>query len=297
MVERRNAERTADRVIWWLLIAPMLAAAYLFLIAPNLRRRFRPKAQGLCRAFAHRGLHGAGVPENSLAAFQLAAEKGYGVELDVRLTRDQRLVVLHDADIGRMTDGQGLVGDLTLKETQAHHLLGTQERIPSFDEALAVLAPHKTPLIVELKSAPGTGSSMPQMVLERLRKYPGFWCVESFDPRLMRWFKKHAPEVIRGQLAYDARRAGEDGRTILHALGAHLITSLLSRPDFVAYRFDTDRNPSFRLVKSLFRPTLAAWTVTAIQDFKRLLDRYDLLIFEGFEPYNQEKNQEKEKEP
>lgn len=291
----------ADRLIWVCVAAFALAALYVFLIAPNPRRRFYPVEKGLCRAFAHRGLHGKGVPENSLAAFRRAAEKGYGIELDVRLTRDRRLVILHDADIGRMTDGQGLVSEMTLAQLQAHFLAGTRERIPTFEEALAVAAPYQTPLIVELKSAPGDGQQTAPMALEALRSYPGFWCVESFDPRLMRWFKMRAPDVIRGQLAYDAKRAGKKKPGLMLALGAHLIMNVLSRPDFVAYRFDTDGNPSFRLVRKLFRPALAAWTVPTIQDFKSLLDSYDLLIFEGFEPYalieKEELNQEKEKKP
>ena len=282
------------RVIWLLVTAGLLAAVYFFLIAPKPRRRFRPKETGLCRAYAHRGLHGNGVPENSLAAFRRAAEKGYGIELDVRLTRERRLVILHDPDIGRMTGGQGLVSEMTLDQVQRHRLLGTEERVPTFEEALRLLAPYRTPLIVELKSAPGDGLSIAPMALEMLRDYPGFWCVESFDPRLIRWYKKHAPQVIRGQLAYDAKRAGEADRKLYHTLGAHLLMHALSRPDFVAYRFDTDRNPTFRIVRRLFRPALAAWTVPTIQDFKRLLDSYDLLIFEGFEPYS---NQEKEKKP
>lgn len=297
---KKDEERTAGWVIWAILAAIMLAAVYGFLIAPRLRRRFYPKETGLCRAFAHRGLHGKGIPENSLAAFRLAAEKGFGIELDVRLTRDQRLVVLHDPDIGRMTDGQGKVSDLTLEQVQAFRLKGSKESIPTFEQALETVATYQTPLIVELKSAKGDGEKMPPMVLERLQSYPGFWCVESFDPRLIRWFKTHAPQVIRGQLAYDAKRAGEKRRTVLLFLCAHLVMNVLSRPDFVAYRFDTDRNPSFRLVRRLFRPALAAWTVRTMQDFNRLLDSYDLLIFEGFEPYkneNQETNQEKEKEP
>ena len=61
--------------------------------------------------YAHRGLHGPGVPENSLAAFRRAAEAGYGAELDVHLTRDGRLVVIHDGDLERMCGVPGRVAE------------------------------------------------------------------------------------------------------------------------------------------------------------------------------------------
>ena len=85
-------------------------------------------------------------------------------------------------------------------------------------------------------------------------------------------------------MAYDARLAGEKHREIYYFLGAHLLMNFLSRPDFIAYRHDTDRNISFRIVKRLFRPVLTAWTVQTPEAFKNLRSTYDVQIFEGFEP-------------
>ena len=90
--------------------------------------------------------------------------------------------------------------------------------------------------------------------------------------------------MVRGQLAYDPKKIGEKHREIWYALGAHLIMNALSRPDFIAYRFDTDQNASFRLVRRVFRPVLAAWTVQTPEDFQNLRTRYDVEIFEGFQP-------------
>ena len=258
---------------------------------PNPRRRFRPGPGELERAFAHRGLHGSGAPENSLEAFRRAARKGYGIELDVRLTRAGELVILHDPDLARMCGADGKIADLTVSQIQAHKLLNTRETVPTLDQALEAVAPWAPPLIVEMKSARGCEESLPSLLLEKMKAYPGFWCVESFDPRMVRWFRKHAPHVIRGQLAFDAKRAGDKMAKGWYALGGYLLMNFLSRPDFVAYRHDTDGNLSFRLVRRLFRPALAAWTVKTIQDFERLRASYDLLIFEGFEPYT---NNEKE---
>ena len=119
-----------------------------------------------------------------------------------------------------------------------------------------------------------------------MKTYAGAYCVESFNPVLMRWFKKRAPHIIRGQLAFDASRLSGEAkkRSLTMFLSAHLRCNFLSRPDFVAYGYETDKNFSFRVMRNLFRPHLAAWTVRSIEDFNRLQETYDLQIFEAFEP-------------
>ena len=89
---------------------------------------------------------------------------------------------------------------------------------------------------------------------------------------------------MRGQLAYDPRKIGEKHRQIRYFLGAHLLMDFLSRPDFIAYRHDTDRNFSFRVVRRLYHPVLTAWTVQSPEVFKKLRLSYDVQIFESFEP-------------
>ena len=101
--------------------------------------------------YAHRGLHGPGVPENSLAAFRRAAEAGYGAELDVRLTKDGRLAVIHDATLDRVCGVSGRAAELTAAALSALRLEGTEERIP-FLEEVAPLFAGRAPLIVELKT-------------------------------------------------------------------------------------------------------------------------------------------------
>ena len=90
--------------------------------------------------YAHRGLHGPGVPENSLAAFRRAAEAGYGAELDVHLTRDGRLVVIHDGDLERMCGVPGRVAEKTAEELAALRLAGSEEHIPLLEEVLPLFA-------------------------------------------------------------------------------------------------------------------------------------------------------------
>lgn len=269
----------------WLIIGLAAAVLYLFLIAPGPRARKRGEAIPRI-PYAHRGLHGGGVPENSLPAFRLAAEKGYGIELDVRLTWDGQLAVIHDATLKRMCGADGKIADMTAREIREHRLAGTEETVPLLEEVLEAIGEHHPPLIVELKSDGKSWRMLPKRLLEAMGGYEGFWCAESFDPRMMREMRKRAPQTVRGQLAYDPGKIGEKHKEIYYALGAHLLMDFLSRPDFIAYRHDTDRNFSFRAVRRLFNPVLTAWTVQTPEDFKKLSLSYDVQIFEGFEPYD-----------
>lgn len=272
----------------------LIFAGYLFLIAPDIRKRKLHVPAVFFRPYAHRGLHDGPdhIPENSLPAFQRALEKGYGIEMDVRLTRDGQMVIHHDASLLRMCGKDVKIAALTLEEIRRYRLGSTGEKIPTLEEALDAIA-GKTPLIVELKHDRIGDTHLAQMLYARMQSYAGPYCVESFDPMMMRWFKKHAPQVIRGQLAYDPARLGhaEGKKGVIYFLAAHLLCNFLSRPDFVAYGYETDGNPSFRVMRSLFRPYLAAWTVRSLEDFKRLQGQYDWQIFEAFEPYIHHKPQ------
>ena len=266
-----------------ILIALWLFLAHLFLIAPSfLHPKLRTRL--LAGPYAHRGLHGKDAPENSLAAFQLAVKKGYGIELDVHWTRDGNMVVHHDDSLLRTCGVDRKIQDMDLQEIRACRLLGTQARVPTLDEALDVIG-GKVPLIVEMKSDPAARKKLPEALMHRMRAYPGIWCVESFDPLMVRWYKKHAPNVIRGQLAYDPYRLpGDAHRGVGFFLGARLLMNCLSRPDFVAYGYKTASNGSLRLMRKVFHPVMAAWTIQTPADYERLQQDYEILIFEGFEP-------------
>ena len=261
----------------------LCAALYLFLTAPRRPRREKWPLHFFQYDFAHRGLYGGTVPENSLRAFDLAAGRGYGIELDVQLSRDGQLIVFHDATLSRMCGDERRINDLTGEELKRYRLGGSDETIPTFDEALACVQ-GRTPLIIELKTAGKRNAELARKTHERLKSYRGGWAVESFDPRLMRWFRKNAPQVIRGQLAYDPRLGGPSAKCLRFRLLANLLMNWLSRPDFIAYCHETDKNPSFQFIHKLFHPVLVAWTVRSHDTYRQLQDRYDLQIFEGFEP-------------
>ena len=258
-------------------------ALYLFLIAPRFPRREQWPNAVFRYDFAHRGLHGGSVPENSLSAFALAAEKGYGIELDVHLTLDGELAVHHDASLLRTCGVDRRISQMTLGEIKGFTLDNSGETIPSFQETLECVR-GRVPLIVELKTAGKRNAEFAQKVFEQLSKYGSDWVVESFDPRLMRWFRRHTPQVIRGQLSFDPRFGGPPGNGIGYWFLANMLINCISRPDFVAYCHETDKNVSFRVIRKLFRPVLVAWTVQNKETCQRLRSHYDLQIFEGFEP-------------
>ena len=268
--------------LWILLILAALAALYLFFIAPS---RDRPDASMLSGwLYAHRGLHDGNqsVPENSLAAFALAAEAGYGMELDVQLTKDGQLVVHHDGSLKRVCGVDRNIRDLTYQELCAIPL-PDGSRVPLFSEVLT-LVNGRAPLIVEVKHYGGAAKNA-AAALEQLKTYSGPYCVESFDPTAMRYFKMHAPQVIRGQLATGGKWAHGELNLASYVALRSLLVNCVSRPHFVAYSVPTDHTASMWLMKHVFKPLLAGWTIRsqAVLDHSRA-EGYDYPIFELFTP-------------
>jgi len=186
--------------------------------------------------YAHRGLHtkDKSVPENSILAFQLAAEKGYGAELDVQLSKDGQVVVFHDDTLDRVCGVEGRVDSYTLEELQKMSLCGTKETIPLFTKVLEVFGKGKGPLIVELKSG-SHNDELCQKTYDILKNYPGVYCIESFNPFMVKWFKDHAPEVVRGQLASN-KEDYRDQNPFVAFLLSRCAFSILNQPDFIAYK-------------------------------------------------------------
>lgn len=262
-------------MLWFCLALLALAALYLSLIRPQWPRR--PMPEGLAgHAYAHRGLWDAQRSENSLAAFANAHAHGFGVELDVRLTADGTLAVFHDDTLQRMCGDPRRIDDCPTALWRAIRL-PDGSAIPTLAEALTACA--GAPLVVELKTTHHP-ALLCEKALEQLRTYPGAWCMESFDPRIVRHLRRHAPQVFRGQLGY----ASGAERTLPQRLLALQLPNALGRPDFIAWQASDDHCFSMRLVRRLFRPHLAAWTVRSQREMDALRPRYDLLIFEGFVP-------------
>ncbi len=170
---------------------------FIYLIKPNKKCNISVFKR---KMYAHRGLHDEKVPENSMTAFRLAVENGYGVELDVQMTKDGKLVVFHDGSLKRMTGDEHFVKDFTYEQLQQLTLNNTDEHIPLFNDVLNVL--ETTDLICEIKNNNGNiNNELCNKVYQALKEYKGNYCIESFSPFLIKWFRVNHPEIIRGQLS------------------------------------------------------------------------------------------------
>lgn len=272
--------------LWIIGILLLLSGLYLLLIAPCDHHPDASHLEGWL--YAHRGLHDGNVevPENSLKAFRLAVENGYGMELDVQLTADHQLVVFHDKTLKRVCGVDIPLHTLTYDELKLYPL-PDGSAIPLFSQVLS-LVNGQTPLIVEVKYH-GNVTEIAKATHDMLQDYKGSYCVESFHPLAMHYFRKNAPDILRGQLAYGGKWKKEDNSLLLHFLLKHLLVNCISRPHFVAYSVPTDHTLAMWLMKKLFHPLLAAWTIReqiVLDDCETV---YDFPIFELFTP---ERNEE-----
>lgn len=236
--------------------------------------------------YAHRGLHDKekGIPENSLAAFSLAAEKGYGMELDVHLTRDGRLAVIHDSTLDRVCGIDGQVENMTFAQLRECRLCGTKERIPELKEILK-LVKGRTPLIIEAKPELGNGELLSLRIAEALDSYEGLFCIESFDPRVLLWFRRNRSQWIRGQLTeYYIRHGNEKIHHLADFCLHHVLFNVAARPDFLAYNTRDRDCLTLRVCRKLFGAVEVDWTVRDKTQYEIVKNDGAVVIFEGFRP-------------
>ncbi len=255
-----------------------LAALLLFLTFPSGRRHeFEKKLDGLF--IAHRGLFNNknGVPENSMEAFSLAVAKGYGIETDLRLTADGEVVIFHDNTLKRMCGVDKRVDEFTLQELREFSLLDTKCRIPTLKEFLK-LVDGKVFLVLEFKCDNKDCSELCSKVNEILKNYTGDYCMESFYPPAVGWYKKHRKDIMRGQLAMPYK-----GNNPAKKVAGMYLANCLSRPDFVAFDVRASKNIFFRLQKFLGAYPVG-WTVVSAEQLGNVKNDFKAYIFEGFEP-------------
>ncbi len=271
----------------YVIAAIILAALLLLWLAAVYGKRRKFGFYGLSEYhYAHRGLHDIDrdIPENSLAAFRLAVENGYGAELDVHLTKDGRLAVMHDDTLLRMTGNPRRISDCTLAELSELRLAGTQERIPLLEEVLPLFE-GRTPLVIEIKPCGKNYAVLTRKVCNLLRSYPHLsFCIESFDPRVLLWLRRKHPELIRGQLSCDFLK-DRHGLSLPAAFClTALLTNFLTAPHFVAYRFEDRRQPSVLLCRKLWGVQGFNWTIRTAEDAEQSLKEGNLIIFEHCRP-------------
>lgn len=256
---------------------------YLFLIMPRIKKADIDPIKGVY--FAHRGYYSLeqGIPQNTLEAFTKAVEHGFGIELDVHLTKDGNLAVIHDENLKNLCNHDGIVEEMTMPELKKLRIQGTACKIPTFREVLELVA-GKVPLLVEVKGF-GIKNIMPAVMAE-LDNYKGLYCIESFNPSNLRWLKKHRPEILRGQLA--CKNGWQHIKDLKTKIGCFISEKLLfnfmGRPDFIAYSFeDLDRLP-VRLCKKM-GAYIAGWTIKEQEDVDICRKKGgQVFIFENINP-------------
>ena len=248
---------------------------------PDLLPQQTPPAWLLEEPLAHRGLHddAKGVPENSLAAFAAAAEGGYGVELDVTLSRDRVPVISHDPTLQRAANRPERVSDLTVAELGAVQLGGTRQHVPTLAAALRLLT--DVPVMVELKQPNLRAGNLEEAVVPLLDAHPGPWCVASFNPASVRWFRRNRPDAVRVLTAGPIEEARLPA--FLRRRLAELKDLASVDPHAVSYDLAGLPNP----VCDLWRArggALVTWTAADEAELARARELADNVIFEHVTP-------------
>lgn len=226
------------------------------------------------RTYAHRGLHGQNVPENSLAAFAAAVERGLGIECDVQRSSDGYAMVFHDWELDRLTAEHGPVAERNAAELGRIALAGNGEPIPTLRRVLDLVA-GRVPLLIEIKSGRDRRTAPLCLAVRReLEGYLGDHAVMSFDPRVSRWFATHSPHTPRGLVVTE-----ENGKTLLGRIRRYLAFRH-ARPDFLAYDI-RDLPSRFAAARRRRGMPVLTWTVRSPDHRERAALHADAPIAEG----------------
>lgn len=231
------------------------------------------------RPISHRGLHNEHFPENSLSAFENSIKNNSPIELDVQLTKDNKLVVFHDDNLKRMTGVDKLINDADYNEIKNLKLCPMPyalytDTIPLFSEVLKFVN-GRVPLLIEIKNQI-KAKNIEQATVDALKNYNGEFAIQSFNPKILLNVKKAAPDILLGQLSCFFR--GEKGlawykRFILKRM---LYNGKL-KPDFVSY--DVRELPYRRVNKN--KICVLAWTIRAENEIEKAKKYAHNYIFES----------------
>ena len=261
-------------------IVVILAGVYSYLISgDNLEEK---EASWIIEIpIAHRGLDNGSIPENSMAAFRNAIEKGYTIELDVQFTKDKELIVFHDDDLSRLTNDNRKVKDVNYQELKNLKLENTDEKIPTLKEVVEMVD-NQVPLIIEIKDGEDI-IGLSEKTYNIMKNYKGRYAIQSFNPFILEWFKNNASEVIRGQLSGTFREDVESLKFYEKFVLKNLLLNFKSKPNFIAYELDGVNNLSVKLLKGRNYPIIS-WTIDNEEDMKKAYESTDNIIFDNILP-------------
>ncbi|MDD2980185.1 MAG: glycerophosphodiester phosphodiesterase family protein [Hespellia sp.] len=263
----------------FLIVLLLIIILYFILICPNLSRRHLMEPF-LHTRWAHRGYHSIEhhIPENSMPAFARAIELGYGIEMDVHLTKDKQLVVFHDDTLRRICNSNGVIEQMTYQELSQYRLSGTYEKMPLFSDFLAFVH-GRVPLLIEIKM-PGWDYTICKYIKEALADYDGAYLLQSFNTIALRWFHIHMPEALIGQLSSNLTKTAKHVPYAANFIAKHLLCNRYGRPDFISYKLADAKTPSLWFVHHLYRTPIAVWTLRTKKAQEIGTVCFDMNIFE-----------------
>ena len=229
---------------------------------------------------AHKGLHNEKYPENSIGAIQNAIDHGYPFEIDVYMISDGTIAVIHEFNLKHMCGVNIDVRTLKKEDLKKYHLLNTEYTIPTLEEVLEVTQ-GKVPIMVELKSfAVFSVGKFEQKVYDIMKQYDGEYAIQAFNPLVINWFKKNAPEVIRGQLWCLFEDVEGLPKLAKHILKKMYLTKR-AKPDFLAYSVD---DFSKKYLKKLKKTPKIGWVVHSEKQEEAMDKYFSGVIFEDYLP-------------
>lgn len=232
---------------------------------------------------AHRGYYNnkKGIPENSVIAFKKAIDNNYLIELDVRLTKDKKLVVFHDDNLKRVCGVNKRVKDLTYKELLKYNLFDTTQKVPLFSEVIK-LVNGRVPILIETKFHNRYGV-LEKILINELSNYKGLYAIQSFYPLSLLWFKTNTKHIPIGLLSSNFKN---NKNSLKKLIGKTLILDLFFKTDFISYDLKGLPNNYLSLKKD--KKKIVIWTIKNKKDYDLAKKYTDALICENM--YKYEKN-------
>jgi len=227
---------------------------------------------------AHRGYHNnkKGIPENSVLAFKKAIDNNYLIELDVRLTKDKKLVVFHDGNLKRVCGVNKRVKDLTYRELLKYNLFDTTQKVPLFSDVIK-LVNGRVPILIETKYHNRYGV-LEKILINELSNYRGLYAIQSFYPMSLLWLKRNTKNIPIGLLSSNFKN---DLNRLKSIIGKTLILDLFFKTDFISY--DVKGLPNNYLSYKRNKKKIVIWTIKNKKDYDLARQYTDSLICENFD--------------
>lgn len=226
------------------------------------------------RIISHRGIHdNIKIFENTKEAIKLAKDKNYIIEIDIHLTKDNQIIVFHDYNTKRITKKDMIIEESNYNDLNKQNII----HIPLLKEILKLIN-GKVPLLIEIKQENKVGK-LEQNLMNILKDYKGEYAIQSFNPKVLYWFKRNYPNIKRGQLSckYKNKKIPKTEKYIL----SNMLFNFITKPNFISYKYNELSIKKIRKYQNKNIKVLA-WTITNKQDYNKYIKLYDNLICEKF---------------